>query len=112
MGGEKAKKIVQFQVEYEGRQHLITTFPNEYRNLMVLIYDKLFLDEFGECRGMGRCGTCLVKVNNHLELNAYDRNEEATINKLGMGTEGVRLSCQILADEKLDGQSFTILEQS
>lgn len=111
MGIGGAKQI-QITVEFEGEEHLINTFANEYRNLMVLIYDKLFLDNFGECRGTGRCGTCLVRVDSPGELSSYDRNEEATISKMGGEDTGVRLACQILADEKLDGQRFTILNQA
>jgi ferredoxin len=35
---------------------------NEYRSLMMLIYDQIYPEGFGECLGMGKCGTCLVEI--------------------------------------------------
>lgn len=83
---------------------IITTYQNEYRNLMALISDKIYLESFGECKGMGRCGTCLVEIiQSEEELTNIERNEQATISKLGIHAPGMRLACQLLIDKALDG---------
>ncbi|MEO6845231.1 MAG: hypothetical protein ABI184_08660, partial [Ginsengibacter sp.] len=40
----------------------VSTYKGEFRNLMVLINEKIYVEDFGECKGIGRCGTCLVEV--------------------------------------------------
>jgi 2Fe-2S ferredoxin len=85
-------------------QRKIETRPGEYRNLMVLLNDSAFLECFGECGGMGRCATCVVKIEG-LRGRALitDRNEPVTLMKAGHTGEGVRLACQILVNEDLEG---------
>lgn len=93
---------IPFTVYYEGGKHELQTYEGEYRNLMVLLYDKIYIDGFGDCKGMGRCGTCAVKIE-HLpaEVNILYRNEEQTLSKMGIHGGNVRLSCQILVDKNL-----------
>ena len=78
---------------------------------MMLIYDKLYPDDFGDCRGMGKCGTCLIEI---LDCKAsptfMDRNEEATRKRHHIYNENIRLACQILIDEQLDGIKIKVLE--
>lgn len=98
-------------VIYGEKTQFITTYPNEYRNLMMLIYDNLYVEEFGECLGMGKCGTCLIEiVENKGELTSFDRNEETTIGKSCFTHKNVRLSCQILIDEHLNGLKIKVCE--
>lgn len=105
-----SKKEINIWITYEGEQHLVKTYPNEYRNLMMLIYDKIFVEDFGDCLGMGRCGTCLIEMNQaSAGLTSYDRNEQTTISKSGITDSKVRLSCQILIDQNLDGLKLTVL---
>ncbi len=40
----------------------LETYTHEYRNLMMLLFDKIYLEDFGECKGMGRCGTCMIEI--------------------------------------------------
>lgn len=96
-------KHISITVIYEGENHRLTTYPNEYRNLMMLIYDRLGPEEFGDCLGMGRCGTCLIELSDiRHPLSSYQRNEETTLWKAQLrGT--VRLACQILIDEHIEG---------
>ena len=49
-------------VSDEGRVRLVETYTGEYRNLMALITDKIYVEDFGECKGMGRCGTCVIEI--------------------------------------------------
>jgi len=107
------EKRINVTVFFEEKEYHLTTFQNEYSSLMMLIYDKLFLDDFGECRGMGKCGTCLIEVIEcPTALTFHQRNEEVTINKAGITDSKVRLSCQILIDENLDKAQFKIIKIS
>lgn len=31
---------------------------------MALLYDKFYMEDFGECKGIGRCGTCHIHILN------------------------------------------------
>lgn len=90
----------------------IETYNGEYRNLMELLKDKMYLDCFGECDGMGRCATCIIKIEGLKgDSFAKDRNEPVTLAKYGyQDFEDIRLSCQILVSEDLDGATITIIE--
>ena len=75
---------IAFAIFYLGERHDISTYEGEYRNLMHLITDKIFVDNFGECKGMCRCGTCLVEVDGlQGESAIVEKNEAAIIRKLG-----------------------------
>jgi 2Fe-2S ferredoxin len=77
---------------------------------MALIFDRIYIDGFGECRGMGRCGTCRVAVDGDLAtLTTMDRNETATLKKMGVEGDDVRLACQLLVDEHLYGRTVVVL---
>lgn len=103
-------KTIRIRVIAGGEEHMLTTYPGEYRSLMMLIYDRVYVDGFGECRGMGRCGTCRVTIDGDPDmLTGMDRNEEATLLKTGHVPGEVRLACQILLDEQLDGRTVTVL---
>lgn len=103
-------KSITISIFYEGESHLIKTYPFEYRNLMMLIYDKLFLEGFGECLGMGKCGTCLIEIRENPQyVSFFDRNEETTMSRAGITAKHVRLACQILIDEGIDGLKVNIL---
>lgn len=76
--------------------------PHEYRNLMALIADKLELDDFGQCGGMGRCGTCAVRIKSIKALCRSPANEDATLKKMGLFNTDLRLSCQLPLNQELD----------
>lgn len=79
---------------------------------MMLIYDRIYVELFGDCKGMGRCGTCMIKIlGNDTLLPALDRNEAATLTKSGIGIDGIRLSCQIMVDHLLDNSTVMIHQQ-
>ncbi|MBS1779871.1 MAG: 2Fe-2S iron-sulfur cluster binding domain-containing protein [Bacteroidetes bacterium] len=92
-----------------GQESTIHTFRNEYRSLMNLIQDKLYVDDFGECGGMGRCATCQVKLSNAPPTIGLDRNESSTLSGLGITDPSIRLSCQIPVDDPLHNCIVTIL---
>jgi 2Fe-2S ferredoxin len=97
-------KAVTITVRYENELYTVETYPGEYRSLMMLIYDRICPEGFGECLGMGRCGTCLIRiVKSRGNLSDLDRNEAATKAKAGITDEAVRLACQIEINSELDG---------
>lgn len=91
--------------------HEIKTYRAEYRNLMQLLNNSIYLENFGECGGMGRCATCLVKISGLKgNVNFLERNEKATIQKAGLSGLNVRLACQILITEDLHEATINISE--
>jgi 2Fe-2S ferredoxin len=83
---------------------------HEYRSLMHLIQDKIYIDDFGECRGMGKCATCLIEITNCVgnKIYNFDRNEKETLRKAGVTDVSKRLSCQIVVDENINGIKLKI----
>lgn len=102
---------INIKILFEGSTYPIETFHYEYRSLMALIYDKLLVDEeFGECKGMGRCGTCIIKIiDANPELESLKRNESSTLEKMDMLMEHIHLSCQIEITSKIDGAIIEII---
>lgn len=87
------------------------TYFGEYRNLRDLISDRLFLEGFGECGGMGRCATCMVEIDGlNNEAATMKRNESATLSKAGTNNLKVRLACQIAVDDDLANVIVRMLE--
>ena len=74
------RESIQFTGLYEGQSYELETHESEYRNLMALLKDKVCPDYFGQCGGMGRCRTCLVKFSADTEI---------------------QLSCQLLVNNTL-----------
>lgn len=102
-------KDIHLKVMYGEEEYHLETYANEYRSLMMLLYDKIYLEEFGECKGMGRCGTCIVEIIETVDgLAGLERNEEATIKKAGVTNSNVRLACQILVNEELQNAAIRI----
>lgn len=108
VAGTKKATIV-FKVNYFEEEKIIETHIGEYRNLMVLLNEKFYLESFGECRGMGRCCTCVVEIkaaeNCLIEMH---RNEASTLGKSGIHKPGMRLACQIIINEELNNAEVTI----
>jgi len=105
-----SRKCIVFTLRVEGDDISISTFEGEYRNLMVLLQEKVFLEGFGECGGMGRCGTCLVKISSvEGTLGLRERNEASTLGKMGSLLPGVRLACQIMVDADLENIQVELL---
>lgn len=102
-------KNISVTICYDEKIHEIKTYANEYRSLMMLIYDQIYTEGFGECLGMGKCGTCLVEIiSSEHQLSYYDRNEEMTLLRTGITDKEVHLACQIMIDESIDGIKVNI----
>jgi len=102
---------IKFTVLKNGTNFQIETYDGEYRNLMVLLREKVCLDDFGECGGMGRCGTCIIKVSGLSgDSIVKERNEPTTLAIFGYFEENIRLSCQIQIVMSLNDTLIEILE--
>lgn len=101
---------ISFKVTIHEEEHFVETYRGEYRNLMMLLYDKFFMEDFGECKGIGRCGTCHVRIMDYRgELLNMEGNERTTFSKMENIKINSRLSCQILIDERIDGLQFEVV---
>lgn len=96
-------------VFYSSEEYKIQTYTGEYRDLKCLIQDRLFTDDFGACGGMGRCGTCIVRISGLCEDTGFLRNEATTLNRIAPGIDDIRLACQIPVDDALSNAIITIL---
>ncbi len=105
------RKTIHFTLISAGETLEISAYYGEYRNLMDLINDKMYVEDFGECRGIGRCGTCLVSYTSENTLPEMDRNEKTTLEKAGVDGSVWRLSCQVMIDELLDGSVIEVAEE-
>ena len=104
------KEKITFKVNNYGSLTEISTYDAEYRSLMELIADQCYTDCFGDCGGMGRCGTCMVKTENYIsDENTDESNEQNTLTKNGITEANIRLSCKIEIDAKLNGAVFEII---
>lgn len=107
---ERPARNIMVGVDYDGEHYELHTYANEYRSLMMLIYDRVFTEGFGECLGMGKCRTCLVEITSQrMEPTAYERNEEANLLRVGQTNENIRLACQLMIDEKMNGLTVKVL---
>ena len=104
---------IKFTGYYEGQTYLLESNENEYRNLMSLLKDKICPEDFGECGGMGRCGTCLIKLSSPSSDSVLSyRNEHETLRKMGIVDPDVRLSCQILVTEGLKNAVVLLIDNN
>lgn len=107
---DRSQNKITVVIDYDQDCYEILTYPNEYRNLMMLIYDKINPEGFGECLGMGKCSTCMVEIINCRQApTGYDRNEDTTLFRNINANENIRLSCQLIIDEKMDGLTVKVL---
>jgi 2Fe-2S ferredoxin len=78
-----------------------------------LIYDKLYIENFGECKGTGRCGTCHIHILDYAgELLSKEGNENTTLSKMTFVQANSRLACQITVDSKLHGLRIEVVQDN
>lgn len=106
-----SRKKVQFTVIENNKKQCIETYIGQYPNLMFLLRDRLYLDSFGECQGMGRCATCIIKTKG-VKGNSIvkERNEPSTLSKMGYTDPNTRLSCQLYITADLEASEIEVLE--
>ena len=108
---ETVTRTISFVVTYRDVTLEVSTFRTEYRSLMALLYDKFYFDGFGDCKGIGRCGTCHIKIENGPPyLLQRTGNENTTLGKMENVSFNSRLSCQIQITEALDQLHFSIMD--
>lgn len=100
---------IPFTVFFDEQKYELASFVNEYRSLMVLLKDKICPEDFGECGGMGRCGTCLVKVSGLENNPEFVRNEQSTLRKMGIANSEIRLSCQVQVNDDLKNTNIYVI---
>lgn len=104
------ERTIRIHVKVREKEFVLDTYPNEYSNLMMLIYDKIYPDNFGDCKGIGRCGTCHIKIlTPALRLSHQDRNERTTLSRLEASDVDSRLACQILINSSINGLHVEVL---
>lgn len=96
-------------VDESNKEHKIEFTPNEYDNLMVLIFDQC-IEEWGDCRGRAWCGTCHIELIDGKVADDMDTDEHSTLRGLSNLSDSSRLACQIQADEQLNGLRFRVLK--
>ncbi len=101
-----------FKLVYLDETITIATYEGEFRNLMVLINEKIYVEDFGECKGIGRCGTCLIEAEGlPVESMKMDRNEKSTLQKCAIQGKNLRLSCQVMINSALHDAIIKIVEE-
>lgn len=106
-----ALPLIQFIVTDRERSYPVKVVHGSYPNLMFLLKEQFSLDSFGECGGVGRCATCLIKAIGVKGNSAIkERNEPNTLSKMGYAEDTIRLSCQLYITSDLEGSEITILE--
>ena len=104
-------KKIHFTVIENNAKQVLDTYFGEYRDLMSLLRDKLYLDDFGECGGTGRCATCVVKIKVLAGGDlGKEKKESATLLNLGFKEERIRLACQIPVTNNLHDSEIEILD--
>jgi len=78
-----------------------------YRNLRDYLVDNGY-EDFGDCKGRGLCGTCLLDVKEISELKTVE--EQQCLSKQGIKTINTRLSCQISLDRSLNNKEIEFYE--
>ena len=103
---------IRFTLIYFDEEIIVETYEGEFRNLMVLINEKIYVEDFGECKGIGRCGTCLIETQGLGEAaSAKDRNENSTLEKVAVKKPNLRLSCQVMINGALQNSIIKIVEE-
>jgi hypothetical protein len=59
---EPMNNTIHFTVIEKDSKRVVNTYFGEYRNLMTLLKDQFYPDDFGECGGTGKCGTCVIRI--------------------------------------------------
>ena len=101
-----------FTLIYFDDEIKVETYESEFRNLMILINEKIYVEDFGECKGIGRCGTCLVEVEGlNGSASVMERNEKSTLKNCTVKKPNLRLSCQIMINASLKNSTIKVVEE-
>jgi 2Fe-2S ferredoxin len=107
---QRREKTIAIFVRKDNMERVFFSYPNEYRNLMELLNDKLYMEDFGECKGVGRCGTCCIRIESmDIPISGPERNEQTTLTRSSINLKNTRLACQILIDTSIDGLRLEVI---
>lgn len=96
--------LIRIVVVCDAAEYVLEAYPYSYPNLMVLILDKLYPPDFGECKGRGQCGTCHIHILDYPhEFEERSGNENNTLSKMASTRANSRLACQIMVNSKING---------
>ena len=102
--------LIRIIVIADATEVVLETHTYAYPNLMALIADRLYPDNFGECKGRGQCGTCHIHMlNNADEFSDKTGNENTTLDKIPSAKSNSRLACQIIVNHKLHGVKVEVI---
>jgi 2Fe-2S ferredoxin len=85
--------------------------PNEYHNLMELLFDK-YIQEWGDCKGRAWCGTCHIQFMEGHSTSKIQEDEARTLSKLDSSNACSRLACQIPVNAELHNMVFRIISEN
>lgn len=106
------QKDITFTIRHSDEEIKVETYEGEFRNLMVLINEKMYVEDFGECKGIGRCGTCLIIADGiNQGSSVMERNEKSTLQKCAVQHKNLRLSCQVMINSGLQNANIEIVEE-
>jgi hypothetical protein len=60
------ERQISFVIIYEEKLYPVQTWEHEYDSLMCLISDLFPTHNFGICYGGGSCGTCGIRMKEHI----------------------------------------------
>ena len=97
-------------IDTANETHVIPFKRHEYASLMELIVNTCH-DEIGECKGRGLCGTCVVEIGEGSFLKEQPNDKEREVfQTLNLEGEQVRLACQLMLTQELDGVQVRVLD--
>jgi 2Fe-2S ferredoxin len=99
-----------FTVIEKDSKRVVNTYFGEYRNLMTLLKDQFYPDDFGECGGTGIRNLCYSNKGLTGSSLIKDRNEPVTLLKMGFNNVEIRLACQLFITNDLNGSEIEILD--
>ena len=101
---------IEFTVIYRGQKHRLQTKWGEFKTLRLLLNNKLSINGFGQCGGLGRCATCLIEISDVKGSTAFlKRSEHTSIQQMIKGYSIVRFACQIPVNDDLSNVTIKIL---
>mgnify|MGYP001309628040 CR=1 FL=1 len=106
----KLDKNIEIIVLNGSEKITLNTYTNEYENLMELLNDNIFINNFGECKGVGKCCTCLIEIiTKKTKIIDVNRNEQITLKKHNISNLNKRLACQIMIDSNIHNLEIAIV---
>ncbi len=91
-------------VEHNGTEHPVSVAPGQ--NLMQAAVEHAIPGIEGDCGGLCACGTCHVYLPEDLAVlvDGPDELEQGMIEFAFDVNDSSRLSCQLIADDAMDGK--------